>query len=59
MIINCFHKNKALGRILLLALIFITGTPVFAGGIEWRTDYMQARQEAAQKKPAHSHRFSY
>ena len=49
MITNCFHKNKALARMLVLALIFITGTPVFAGGIEWRTDYIQARQEAAQK----------
>ena len=49
MITNCFHKNKALARMLVLALIFITGTPVFAGGIEWRTDYIQARQESAQK----------
>ncbi len=46
MITSCIHKNKALAVMLLLALIFITGTPVFAGGIEWRTDYMQARQEA-------------
>ena len=34
---------------LLLALVFIMEAPAIAGEIEWRTDYMQARQEAAQK----------
>jgi thioredoxin-related protein len=49
MITSCIYKSKAIARTLLLALIFTTGAPLFAGEIEWRTDYMQARQEAAQK----------
>jgi thioredoxin-related protein len=50
MIQNFICKNKALARTLILNLIFMVGTPVIAGEIEWRTNYMQARQEAAQKK---------
>lgn len=42
-------KTKALARMILLALISFMGAPAIAGEIEWRTDYMQARQEAAQK----------
>jgi len=49
MINSCIYKNKANARMLLLAFIFMMGAPVLAGEIEWRTDYMQARQEAAQK----------
>ena len=45
----CIPKNKTLATMLLLALVFIMEAPAIAGEIEWRTDYMQARQEAAQK----------
>jgi len=45
----CIPKNKTLATMLLLALVFMMEAPAIAGEIEWRTDYMQARQEAAQK----------
>lgn len=49
MLTICIPKNKTLATMLLLALVFIMEAPAIAGEIEWRTDYMQARQEAAQK----------
>ena len=45
----CIPKNKTLATMLLFALVFMMEAPAIAGEIEWRTDYMQARQEAAQK----------